>query len=113
MGYQEEYQESIEHPEQFWRRQAELIEWYEFPQTILSQDEQGFHRWFEGGKLNTSYLALDHQVETGRGDQLALIHDSPVTNSPTRNSVTRWQGSPEFSGSRASIREIESSSTCR
>ena len=53
MGYQEEYRESIEQPEQFWRRQAEQIAWYEFPQSILSQDEQGFHRWFKGGKLKS------------------------------------------------------------
>ena len=81
MGYKEEFQESIENPEKFWRKQAELIKWYEFPDTILSEDENGFYRWFKGGKLNTSYLLLDHHVECGRGDQTALIYDSPVTNS--------------------------------
>ena len=62
MSYQDLYQQSIEQPEVFWRKQAELIKWYEFPETILSQDENGFFRWFAGGKLNTSYLALDAQV---------------------------------------------------
>ena len=81
MGYKEEFQESIENPENFWRKQAELIKWYKFPNTILSEDENGFYRWFKGGKLNTSYLLLDHNVECGRGDQTALIYDSPVTNS--------------------------------
>ena len=81
MSYQDLYQQSIEQPEVFWRKQAELIKWYEFPETILSQDEHGFFRWFAGGKLNTSYLALDAQIEDGRGNQLALIYDSPVTNS--------------------------------
>lgn len=81
MGYKKEFQESIENPEEFWRKQAELIKWYEFPSTILSQDDNGFYHWFKGGKLNTSYLLLDHHVECGRGAQTALIYDSPVTNS--------------------------------
>ena len=81
MNYHDEYQQSIEQPELFWREQAEQIKWYEFPETILSQDEHGFYRWFTGGKLNTSYLALDVQIEDGRGAQSALIYDSPATNS--------------------------------
>ena len=80
MNYHDEYQQSIEQPEVFWRKQAEQIKWYEFPETILSQDEHGFYRWFAGGKLNTSYLALDVHIEEGRGDQLALVYDSPVAN---------------------------------
>ncbi|MAZ75627.1 MAG: propionyl-CoA synthetase [Deltaproteobacteria bacterium] len=88
MGYQEEYRESIEQPEQFWRRQAEQIAWYEFPQSILTQNERGYHCWFQGGKLNSSYLALDHHVEAGRGGQLALIYDSPVTDSQRKFTFT-------------------------
>jgi acyl-coenzyme A synthetase/AMP-(fatty) acid ligase len=80
MSYLDIYQRSIEQPERFWREQAEQIKWYEFPETILSQDEHGFYRWFSGGKLNTSYLALDVHIEEGRGGQLAMIYDSPTTN---------------------------------
>jgi propionyl-CoA synthetase len=80
MNYHDEYQLSIEQPEVFWRKQAEQIRWYEFPETILSQDEHGFYRWFAGGKLNTAYLALDVHIEEGRGDQLALVYDSPAAN---------------------------------
>jgi len=80
MNFHDEYQQSIEQPEVFWRKQAEQIKWYEFPETILSQDEHGFYRWFAGGKLNTAYLALDVHIEEGRGDQLALVYDSPAAN---------------------------------
>jgi propionyl-CoA synthetase len=80
MNYHDEYQQSIEQPEVFWRKQAEQIKWYEFPETILSQDEHGFYRWFAGGKLNTAYLALDVHIEEGHGDQLALVYDSPAAN---------------------------------
>ena len=81
MRYLDIYQQSIEQPELFWREQAEQIKWYELPETILSQDEHGFYRWFSGGKINTSYLTLDVHIEEGRGAQLAMIYDSPATDS--------------------------------
>ena len=81
MSYQQEYKCSIEDPVGFWRDKASLIDWYKEPQNILSVDDHGIHRWYTDGELNTSYLALDYQVENGRADQLALIYDSPVTNS--------------------------------
>ena len=46
MSYLDIYQQSIEQPELFWREQAEQIEWYELPETILSQEEHGLFRWF-------------------------------------------------------------------
>ncbi len=80
MTYQAEYQKSTENPEQFWREKAEDIAWFTFPEKILSTDENGFYRWYEGGTLNTSYLCLDYHVEQGRGEQVALVYDSPVTD---------------------------------
>ncbi|MFT5505232.1 MAG: propionyl-CoA synthetase [Gammaproteobacteria bacterium] len=80
MTYQQEHQASINNPSEFWAEKARLINWYRFPETILSQDEQGIDRWFSDGELNTCYLALDYHIEQGRGQQAALIYDSPVTN---------------------------------
>lgn len=80
MSYQAEYQESIESPMQFWQRQADQLYWFEKPKMVLSQDANGFHHWFYGGKMNTCYLALDYHVLNGRADQTALIYDSPVTH---------------------------------
>lgn len=79
MKYEDEYRASLEQPEAFWRARADEIFWFEKPKHILSQDAQGFYRWFAGGKLNTCYLALDYHVEQDRGEQTALIYDSPVT----------------------------------
>ena len=78
--YASAYRRSLNDPTQFWREQARDIEWFEFPETILSQDEKGSSRWFCDGKLNTAYLALDRHIEAGFGEQPALIYDSPVTN---------------------------------
>ena len=57
MSFQDLYQQSIVQSEVFLRKQAELIKWYEFPDTILLRDENGFFRWFAGGKLNTSLIS--------------------------------------------------------
>ena len=87
--YHDLYRQSIQDPEGFWKAQAEQISWFSFPETILSKDENDLYRWYRGGKLNTSYLALDYHVENGQGEQPALIYDSPVTNS--RRSYTYRQ----------------------
>ena len=78
MNYQKEFKESLENPEKFWKEKAREVPWYTFPKKILTRDEKGFFRWFEGGKLNTCYMCLDYHVENGRGDQAALIYDSAV-----------------------------------
>lgn len=78
-AYQQEYAFAANSPELFWKQQAELIDWFKFPQTILSQDAEGMDRWFADGELNTAWLALDYHCESGRGEQTALIYDSPVT----------------------------------
>ena len=80
MNYQLEYSRSLADPVEFWRQQAGLIDWYRAPQQILSQDSQGADRWFADGQLNTSYLALDYHIDQGRGENIALIYDSPVTD---------------------------------
>ena len=80
MAYQEEYQASIDDPAAFWGDKAKALDWYRAPETVLSTDDQGIYRWFADGELNTCYLALDYHVANGRGDQLAVIYDSPVTD---------------------------------
>ncbi|WP_256359490.1 propionyl-CoA synthetase [Salinivibrio sp. ES.052] len=70
-------------PEGFWQAQAKQLDWFTFPQTILSKDDNGIERWFADGTMNTAYMALDAHVEQGRGEQTALIYDSPVTDKKT------------------------------
>ncbi len=80
MTYIEAYQSARSNPTEFWQQQAERIHWFKKPSEILTQDEHNFYHWYDDGELNTSYLALDYHVEQGRGEQIALIYDSPVTN---------------------------------
>ena len=79
MSYKEEYQASIDNPEEFWADKASQLDWYKPASRVLGTDEHGIYRWFADGELNTCHLALDYHVDNGRGDQLALIYDSPVT----------------------------------
>ena len=80
MGYAEEYRRSLSDPDGFWLDQARLIPWSCEPTQGLSQDANGSWRWFADGELNSCYVALDQHVEAGRGEQAALIYDSPATD---------------------------------
>jgi propionyl-CoA synthetase len=88
-NYQRVYDEALRSPEQFWGRAAEAIQWHRPWRTVLDRSNAPFYRWFTGGELNTCYNALDYQVDSGRADQLALIYDSPVTD--TRRALTYRQ----------------------
>ncbi|MBS3796185.1 propionyl-CoA synthetase [Pseudoalteromonas sp. BDTF-M6] len=79
--YQRTYRAFSDNPEQFWLQQSERIAWFNAPQQAYHQDEHGFYHWFADAELNTSYLALDQHVLNGHGDEIALIYDSPVTDS--------------------------------
>jgi propionyl-CoA synthetase len=65
----------------FWSAAARGIDWIEPPRRILDDGNPPFYRWFTGGVLNTCYNAVDRHVEAGKGNDTALIYDSPVTDS--------------------------------
>ncbi|OPY30965.1 MAG: Acetyl-coenzyme A synthetase [Methanocella sp. PtaU1.Bin125] len=78
-GYDRAYREAIEDPERFWGRAAEDVPWYRKYKRVLNRDRPPFYRWFEGGSVNSCYAALDIHCDNGKGDNFALIYDSPVT----------------------------------
>ncbi len=80
MTYQDVYERSLAEPEAFWGKAAELIDWDVVPQQVLDDSRPPFYRWFPDGVLNTCHNVLDRHVDGGRADQLALIYDSPVTD---------------------------------
>ncbi|WP_435070018.1 propionyl-CoA synthetase [Amycolatopsis thermoflava] len=75
----EEHQRSLTDPEGFWLAAAKAIDWTHEPSRALDSSGAPLFRWFPDGELNTAYNALDRHVERGRGEQPALIWDSPVT----------------------------------
>ncbi|HET8849696.1 MAG TPA: acetyl-coenzyme A synthetase N-terminal domain-containing protein, partial [Marinobacter sp.] len=89
MSYNTEFRRSINQRDKFWREQAANIDWFTPPETIWQPLENGHGEWFPDGTLNTSDVALDANIRAGRGDQTALIYDSPVTQ--TQQSFTYHQ----------------------
>ncbi|XP_075886158.1 acyl-CoA synthetase short-chain family member 3, mitochondrial [Nelusetta ayraudi] len=66
-------------PEHFWAEAAQDVHWFRpWSQTLHVQDPV-FPNWFVGGKLNVCHNAVDRHVESGRGEQAAILYDSPVT----------------------------------
>ncbi|MAU41097.1 MAG: propionyl-CoA synthetase [Kordiimonas sp.] len=78
-GYFDAYEHAHRDPETFWAEQAEKVHWFKKWDRVLDNDNPPFSRWFVGGQTNTCYNCLDRHVEQGRGEQNALIYDSPVT----------------------------------
>ncbi|MGD9009705.1 MAG: propionyl-CoA synthetase [Desulfobacteraceae bacterium] len=78
--YEAAYRRSIDDPEGFWAEAAQAIAWTKPWDKVLDDSNLPFYRWFAGAQLNTCYNALDLHIEEGRGEQAALIYDSPVTD---------------------------------
>jgi propionyl-CoA synthetase len=79
-GYQAVFDRSMSDPEGFWGEAAEAVHWYKKWEKVLDDSNKPFYRWFVGGEVNTCHNALDLHIENGRGEQPALIYDSPVTD---------------------------------
>lgn len=86
--YNEEYQLSLENPAQYWQNESLKLAWFKQPETIIQIESNGTASWFKDGVINTSYVCLDIHVEQGRGNQIALIYDSPVTNTVKKYSYS-------------------------
>jgi propionyl-CoA synthetase len=77
--FDEMYRQSLADPEGFWAGVAAQLDWDEPWARVLDESRAPFYRWFTGGRLNTCHNALDRHVDGSRAEQLALIYDSPVT----------------------------------
>jgi propionyl-CoA synthetase len=78
--YDAVFKRSIESPAEFWGEAAKGITWFKQFDKVLDDSNPPFYKWFVGGKMNTCYNAIDRHVENGKGDKVAIIYDSPVTN---------------------------------
>ncbi|NGY05745.1 propionyl-CoA synthetase [Solimonas terrae] len=107
-AYAETYRRSIADPEAFWAEQAATLRWSKKWQRVLdagSSPSRPTWHWFAGGELNTCDNALDRWIDEGRGEQAALIYDSPLTGTQTtfsyrqlRDRVARFAGALRANG---------------
>ncbi len=105
MGYQEVYEGWKSDPEGFWMQAAEAIDWDRKPSKALFDKGNDLYEWFADGLTNTCWNAVDRHVEAGRGGQVAIIHDSPITGTlhkityaELRNRVARLAGALRAKG---------------
>jgi len=92
MGYRETYQGWQDDPEAFWMQAAEAIDWVKKPSKALDDSNAPFYQWYSDGEMNTCYNALDRHVNAGRGDQTAIIYDSPITGTKDKISYAELTG---------------------
>jgi propionyl-CoA synthetase len=97
--YEDVFRASTDNPESFWLGAARAIDWHVTPTRALDASRPPFYRWFPDGELNVCHNALDRHVDAGRGEQAALIYDSPVTGTQRtytyaqlRDEVARFAG---------------------
>jgi propionyl-CoA synthetase len=76
--YHEVYARSVRDPQGFWGEAAQAIDWIEPPKQVFDPAAGVYGRWFPGGVCNTCWNAVDRHVMSGRGDQAAIIYDSPL-----------------------------------
>ncbi len=92
MGYKEVYDAWQADPEGFWMDAAKAIDWDKPPSKALSDKGDGLYEWFADGMVNTCWNAVDRHVEAGRGDQVAIIYDSPITGRQAKITYGELQG---------------------
>ena len=85
-AYDKAFEQSVSDRDGFWLEAAKLIDWIQEPTTAVDVSRSPHNTWFPDGKLNTCYNAVDRHVESGRGEQAAIIYDSPVTG--TKQTIT-------------------------
>ncbi len=97
--YDRVYSRSINDPNGFWAEAAADVHWFKKWNNVLDDSNAPFYKWYVGAETNTCYNALDFHVANGRADQLALVYDSPVTNTVKKytyaqllNEVSRFAG---------------------
>ncbi len=74
------YSKSIKNSQKYWYEASKNVDWISCPDKILDDKNPPFYEWFTGGQINGCYNAVDKHVKEGNGDRLAIIYDSPVTN---------------------------------
>ena len=85
-NYKKIYDNWKKDPKTFWKEQSVDIDWEKNPSKILDDDNKPFYKWYPDGSLNTCFNAIDRHVINGRGEQDAILYDSPVTN--TKKKIT-------------------------
>ena len=91
-SYHATYSEWEADPEAYWGAAASSIDWFTPFERVFDPAAGTYGRWFTGGTTNTCYNCLDRHVAQGRGDQPAVIYDSPITGAKKIYSYSEFLG---------------------
>jgi propionyl-CoA synthetase len=89
--YHEVYTRAMRDPQGFWAEAAREIDWIEPAKQVFDPDAGVYGRWFAGAVCNTCWNAVDRHVMGGRGEQAAIIYDSPLAGQQRTISYHRLQ----------------------
>ncbi|MBX2884992.1 MAG: propionyl-CoA synthetase [Granulosicoccus sp.] len=89
--YAKIHQHSLTDPEGFWAGVASEVAWITPPTRILDQQNSPFNQWFADGEINACFNAIDRHINDGRGAQVAIYYDSPVTDTREQISFSELQ----------------------
>jgi propionyl-CoA synthetase len=111
MGYRETYDRCKDDPEAYWMDQASAIDWITPPTKALTDHGDNLYEWYADGMVNGCYNAVDRHVEQGRGDQLAIIHDSPITGKSEKITYSQLKKRVEYLAGALLARGVEKGDT--
>ncbi|MSO54270.1 MAG: propionyl-CoA synthetase [Rhodospirillales bacterium] len=78
-AYDVAFRRALRDRDGFWAEAADDVRWFKRWDRVFDDSKAPFYRWYVGGLVNSCFNAVDRHVEEGRGDQPALIYDSPLT----------------------------------
>ncbi len=91
MKYRDTYENWQSDPEAYWLDQADGIDWDMPPKQALFHHSGENFEWYADARVNGCYNAVDRHVAQGRADQVAIIHDSPITGTKTKITYAELQ----------------------
>ncbi|MFP3225885.1 MAG: acetate--CoA ligase [Sulfolobaceae archaeon] len=71
--YKEMHRQATDNYRQFWESVASQIDWFKRWEKTLDDTNPPFYKWFVGGEINASYLAVDRHIKTARKSKVAII----------------------------------------
>ncbi|QHQ34006.1 AMP-binding protein [Algicella marina] len=107
MGYREAYAAWESDAEGYWMAAAEAIDWSKKPTRALDDSDAPFFQWYSDGEMNTCHNAVDRHVDAGRGEQVAIIYDSPITGAKAKMTYAELQVATARLGGALQARGVE------
>ncbi|XP_074660739.1 acyl-CoA synthetase short-chain family member 3, mitochondrial-like isoform X2 [Tubulanus polymorphus] len=84
VNYEKTFADSLHNRDEIWGKASDDIVWTKKWDKVLDETDPIFPQWFPGGELSFCYNGIDRHVDEGRGDQVAIVFDSPVTDTIER-----------------------------